>query len=343
MTFKTSHTDMDDLISTYFVEGLEAEELKVLQNWITASQENKNHFLNMQEIWFSSISASESDRYNKENAYKRFLIRTEEKHHKRVIPKTSGTKFFLRIFLYGAATIALLFIISLASYKKGSEQIKKQFADITIEAPPGSKTKLYLPDGTLVWLNASSKISYSQGFGVDERKINLIGEGYFEVTKNHQLPFKVKTDELQVSVLGTKFNFRNYPEDEKVIVSLLEGKVSLENFLKKSNPYTLHPSQKAVLNKKSGELIVSTPPSLHSSEWTNENLFFDEEFLPDIVKELERSYNVKIHLVSDSLEKIRFYGNFKCKEQTIQEILEMFASTGKLKYKIKDKEITLFP
>ena len=80
--------------------------------------------------------------------------------------------------------------------------MKDTFADISVEAPLGSKTKLYLPDGTLVWLNAGSRMTYSQGFGVDNRKVELEGEGYFEVKRNEKVPFFVKTKDLQLQVLG---------------------------------------------------------------------------------------------------------------------------------------------
>ena len=212
---------------------------------------------------------------------------------------------------------------------------------MVVEAPLGSKTRLYLPDGTLVWLNAGSTITYSQGFGVEERKLKLSGEGYFEVTRNKQLPFEITTKELQLKVLGTKFNFRNYPEDEEVSVSLLEGKVCLRNYLKNDALCYLEPDQKAILNKKNGKLMVSASEARYTAEWTNGFLFFDEELLPDIIKELERSYNVKIHIEDESLKTFRFYGNFVRKEQTIQEILEMLASTGKLEYRIEGKTVRL--
>lgn len=333
-----THTDIDELISTYLSEGLGPEELTDLENWLKASPDNQQHFQRMRETWFSSIGANEEKRYNKEAAFNRFIAKTgkiQEKQH-------TARRHSLHKYFYGAAAVTLLCIISFASYWSGSEQVKKQFAEMVIEAPLGSKTKLHLPDGTLVWLNAGSTISYSQGFGVEERKLALSGEGYFEVTHNKQLPFEITTKELQLRVLGTKFNFRNYPDDEEVTVSLLEGKVSLTNHLKNNDLCFLEPDQKAILNKKDGKLKVSSAEAQYAAEWTNGFLFFDEELLPDIIKELERSYNVKIYIKDESLKTFRFYGNFIRKEQTIQEILDMLASTGKLEYEVNGKEVQLF-
>lgn len=333
-----THIDIDELISTYLSEGLGPEELTELENWLKASPNNQHYFQRMREIWFSSIGANEEKRYNKEIAFNRFIAKigkTQEKQH-------TAKRHSLYKYFYGAAAVALLCIISFASYWSGSEQVKKQFAEMVIEAPLGSKTKLHLPDGTLVWLNAGSTISYSQGFGVEERKLALSGEGYFEVTHNKQLPFEITTKELQLRVLGTKFNFRNYPDDEEVTVNLLEGKASLINYLKNNDLCYLEPDQKAILNKKNGKLKVSSSEAQYAAEWTNGFLFFDEELLPDIIKELERSYNVKIYIKDESLNTFRFYGNFVRKEQTIQEILDMLASTGKLEYEVNGKEVQLY-
>lgn len=331
------HTRIDELITNYLSGGLGTEELTELEDWLKASPENQKYFRQIREVWFSTIGANEETRYDKEAAFQRFLSKTQVSAEKKVIKKHP-----LHKYMYAAAAIALLCLISFASYWSGSEQVKKQFAEMVIEAPLGSKTKLYLPDGTLVWLNAGSKITYSQGFGVAERKLQLAGEGYFEVTKNEQIPFEIKTKELELRVLGTKFNFRNYPEDEEISVSLLEGKVSLKNSLKNNSLCYLEPDQKAILNKRNGELQISSVEAEYASEWTNGFLFFDEDLLPDIAKELERSYNVKITLEDSSLATFRFYGNFVRKEQSIRDILDMLASTGKLQYHINGRNIHLY-
>ena len=161
------------------------------------------------------------------------------------------------------------------------------------------------------------------------------------MTRNKQLPFEITTKELQLRVLEEEEDNRSYPEDEEVSVSLLEGKVSLRNYLKNDALCYLEPDQKAILNKKNGKLMVSASEARYTAEWTNGFLFFDEELLPDIIKELERSYNVKIYIEDESLKTFRFYGNFVRKEQTIQEILEMLASTGKLEYRIEGKTVRL--
>ncbi len=330
---------IDELIANYLTEGLDKNALDELKTWIAASAENQQYFIRQREIWFSAVSREAASVYDKDKAFENFRNRVESQKE---IQSTSRRGFSLSALWRYAAVVAIIIAVGCISYWQGEVNVKDTFADISVEAPLGSKTKLYLPDGTLVWLNAGSRMTYSQGFGVDNRKVELEGEGYFEVKRNEKIPFFVKTKDLQLQVLGTKFNFRDYPEDHEVVVSLLEGKVGLNNLLREEKEAVLSPDERAVLNKANGLLTVESVTAYNASQWTDGYLFFDEELLPDIAKELERSYNVKIHIANDSLKTFRFYGNFVRREQNIQEVLEALASTEKMQYKIEERNITIY-
>lgn len=330
---------IDELIANYLTEGLDKNALDELKTWIAASAENQQYFICQREIWFSAVSREAASVYDKNKAFENFRNRVESQKE---IQSTSRRGFSLLALWRYAAVVAIIIAVGCISYWQGEVNVKDTFADISVEAPLGSKTKLYLPDGTLVWLNAGSRMTYSQGFGVDNRKVELEGEGYFEVKRNEKIPFFVKTKDLQLQVLGTKFNFRDYPEDHEVVVSLLEGKVGLNNLLREEKEAVLSPDERAVLNKANGLLTVESVTASNASQWTDGYLFFDEELLPDIAKELERSYNVKIHIANDSLKTFRFYGNFVRREQNIQEVLEALASTEKMQYKIEERNITIY-
>ena len=330
---------IDELIANYLTEGLDKNALDELKTWIAASAENQQYFICQREIWFSAVSREAASVYDKDKAFENFRNRVESQKE---IQSTSRRGFSLSALWRYAAVVAIIIAVGCISYWQGEVNVKDTFADISVEAPLGSKTKLYLPDGTLVWLNAGSRMTYSQGFGVDNRKVELEGEGYFEVKRNEKIPFFVKTKDLQLQVLGTKFNFRDYPEDHEVVVSLLEGKVGLNNLLREEKEAVLSPDERAVLNKANGLLTVESVTASNASQWTDGYLFFDEELLPDIAKELERSYNVKIHIATDSLKTFRFYGNFVRREQNIQEVLEALASTEKMQYKIEERNITIY-
>ncbi len=309
--------------------------MKEKQQHITDRNESGLSNLTDEELWVSSAVADDTQQYDVDQAFERFRKRTGLDQSGRQSYK------WYRTWSVAAVAIVLLGLITVTAYWQGSRQIQSNFSDIVVEAPLGSKTKLTLPDGSTVWLNAGSKMVYSQGFGVSDRRLAFQGEGYFEVEKNDEMPFLVQTHDVNVTVVGTKFNFRNYPEDEEAVVELLEGKVALENQLKEEVVRYLSPNEKMVLHKATGEMDITSAKVKEATLWTENILLFDEDLLPDIVRELERSYHVRIEIENEDLKQARFYGQFNQLEQNIYEVLDMLVETGRLEYQEKDKVIYL--
>lgn len=309
--------------------------MKEKQQHITDRNESGLSNLTDEELWVSSAVADDTQQYDVDQAFERFRKRTGLDQAGRQSYK------WYRTWSVAAVAIVLLGFITITAYWQGSRQIQSNFSDIVVEAPLGSKTKLTLPDGSTVWLNAGSKMVYSQGFGVSDRRLAFQGEGYFEVEKNDEMPFQVQTHDVNVTVVGTKFNFRNYPEDEEVVVELLEGKVALENQLKEESVRYLSPNEKMVLHKATGKMDIISAKVKEATLWTENILLFDEDLLPDIVRELERSYHVQIEIENEDLKQTRFYGQFNQLEQNIYDVLDMLSETGKLKYHEEGKVIYL--
>lgn len=309
--------------------------MKEKQQHITDRNESGLSNLTDEELWVSSAVADDTQQYDVDQAFERFRKRTGLDQSGRQSYK------WYRTWSVAAVAIVLLGLITVTAYWQGSRQIQSNFSDIVVEAPLGSKTKLTLPDGSTVWLNAGSKMVYSQGFGVSDRRLAFQGEGYFEVEKNDEMPFLVQTHDVNVTVVGTKFNFRNYPEDEEAVVELLEGKVALENQLKEESVRYLSPNEKMVLHKATGEMDITSAKVKEATLWTENILLFDEDLLPDIVRKLERSYHVRIEIENEDLKQARFYGQFNQLEQNIYEVLDMLVETGRLEYQEKDKVIYL--
>lgn len=309
--------------------------MKEKQQHITDRNESGLSNLTDEELWVSSAVADDTLQYDVDQAFERFQKRTGLDQSGRQSYK------WYRTWSVAAVAIVLLGLITVTAYWQGSRQIQSNFSDIVVEAPLGSKTKLTLPDGSTVWLNAGSKMIYSQGFGVSDRRLAFQGEGYFEVEKNDEMPFLVQTHDVNVTVVGTKFNFRNYPEDEEAVVELLEGKVALENQLKEESVRYLSPNEKMVLHKATGEMDITSAKVKEATLWTENILLFDEDLLPDIVRELERSYHVQIEIENEDLKQTRFYGQFNQLEQNIYDVLDMLSETGKLKYHEEGKVIYL--
>lgn len=309
--------------------------MKEKQQHITDRNESGLSNLTDEELWVSSAVADDTQQYDVDQAFERFRKRTGLDQAGRQSYK------WYRTWSVAAVAIVLLGFITITAYWQGSRQIQSNFSDIVVEAPLGSKTKLTLPDGSTVWLNAGSKMVYSQGFGVRDRRLAFQGEGYFEVEKNDEMPFLVQTHDVNVTVVGTKFNFRNYPEDEEAVVELLEGKVALENQLKEESVRYLSPNEKMVLHKATGKMDITSAKVKEATLWTENILLFDEDLLPDIVRELERSYHVQIEIENEDLKQTRFYGQFNQLEQNIYDVLDMLSETGKLKYHEEGKVIYL--
>lgn len=309
--------------------------MKEKQQHITDRNESGLSNLTDEELWVSSAVADDTQQYDVDQAFERFRKRTGLDQSGRQSYK------WYRTWSVAAVAIVLLGLITVTAYWQGSRQVQSNFSDIVVEAPLGSKTKLTLPDGSTVWLNAGSKMVYSQGFGVSDRRLAFQGEGYFEVEKNDEMPFLVQTHDVNVTVVGTKFNFRNYPEDEEAVVELLEGKVALENQLKEESVRYLSPNEKMVLHKATGEMDITSAKVKEATLWTENILLFDEDLLPDIVRELERSYHIQIEIENEDLKQTRFYGQFNQLEQNIYDVLDMLSETGKLKYHEEGKVIYL--
>ena len=175
-----------------------------------------------------------------------------------------------------------------------------------------------------------------------ERVVTLSGEGFFSVKKK-DVPFIVRTDDIDVKVLGTKFNVRDYPQDLEAIVSLQEGRVLLNNKLNDETPKNLFPNQRVVLDKHNGRMHIESKDATNAIQWTMGSLFFDEEYFSDIAKELERMYNVKITIIGDELRHTRIYASFATRDMSIDDILDVLSSTNRLKYTRDHKDIKISP
>lgn len=333
MPDKESYIEIDRLIDQYISGQADKDCIEQLKRWSLESDTYRIYIRNRVELWYASSTLYGPKQPDAELAFLRFKKRikeqTAENHPQKQKPLIP---YFWRI-----AAAILILVLPLAGYWSGKQNMQNAFADIVIEAPVGARTCMYLPDGTQVWLNACSRLTYSQGFGINNRHLKLEGEGYFKVSHNEKLPFTIHTQEVDVTVLGTQFNFKNYTDDSEASVSLLEGKVKLSNHLRQEETLYLQPNEKMTLNKLTGEMTTTQTQVQNSKIWTQDELFFDEELLADIAKKLMRNFDVKIQ-VADSLRNRRFYGSFKITGNTIEEVLETIASTDRMRYK-KEKGI----
>lgn len=333
---KTENDHIEDLMIRLFENDLDVSGRKELEEWISLSPENRKCFEEEQEIWFSAEDNEILSRYDKEKAFEVFRQRV-------AASSASNTHWrHLRVWMRYAAGLVIIGVLVLTAFFYSRNRMASRFADVVIEAPRGGLAKLSLPDGSQVWLNSNSKIIYSQGFGITDRKLRLIGEGYFKVKRNQKLPFSISSGNLLIHDLGTQFNVRNYSSDAEAEITLTEGKVSFQDLRNIKTVYYLQPNQKAVIAKASGIVKLKNCDAVANSQWTTGQLIFDGQSMQYLIQTLERSYNVKINVMNPAVMRCHFYGDFLRHDQSLNEVLRALSSTGKFRYRIQGNQVTIY-
>lgn len=331
------------LVTSELSGSLSANERQRLEQWKAADPRNVETYAHLTRIWNATPDVEELAAYDKQKAYEKFLARIAEAKEAESETRPSTLRRVLRLMRYAAVVAIIACGCSYLFYRLGQHEIETAFAQIVVEAPEGSTSKVTLPDGTAVWLNAGSRIAYSQGFGVKDRQLSLTGEGYFEVFKNRKMPFNVKSGSINVRVLGTKFDFRDYPNDNTAMVSLDEGHVALTvNSRQQEGERDLLPNQRAVLDKRSGNLTVEDYTATTARLWTDGTIMLNGRRLSEIAVDLERAYAAHIEIANGTIGNTRFFGVFHRKDQSLEQILNVLAGTGRIRYSLKDNVVKIY-
>ncbi|MCZ4244175.1 FecR family protein [Pedobacter punctiformis] len=209
----------------------------------------------------------------------------------------------------------------------------------TIEAPAGGQWQVKLPDGSIVFLNALSSITYPTRFVGHERKVQLKGEAYFEIAHNKAMPFKVESFGQTVEVLGTHFNIMAYADEGVTKTTLIEGSVKLSD-LKSKHSNVLKPGEQAVLNA-SGNLSVIQVNTDKVVAWKNGKFAFDNESIEVIMRNLARWYNVEVVYKGD-IKDLPFTISIS-RYDNISKILDKISFTQALHFKVEGRRITVMP
>ncbi|BDU25086.1 MULTISPECIES: FecR family protein [unclassified Flavobacterium] len=210
-----------------------------------------------------------------------------------------------------------------------------------LRIPYGKKFEVQLSDGTLVHLNAGTSFRYPVQFVKNQnRQVYLLGEGYFEVEKDKQHPFMINTQNVNVEVLGTKFNVDTYTENISTDVVLVEGKVSLYKDQKaKENPVYLKPGEKGSTIKSRSEIKIEQVNTDYYTAWVKGSLVFKNASFNDIIKKLERHYNVTFINRNKMLGKEIFNARFD--NEPIEVVLKYFSDSYAIDYIIDRDKITI--
>ncbi len=371
----------NDLIVRYLSNECSQEEVNELLSWIKESVDNERYLNDFRYTWIASHQLKPVDSGKIEDATVEFRNRILKSFRDEKTYKNSSVVNILRVvskrFLkYAAIVLTAFFLGMLAKSFFGNKIQSGKISDykyFSFESPKGSRSIATLPDGTKVWLNASSKISYSLDYNVVERIILLEGEAYFDVATNPSKPFVVKASNLNIKAFGTMFNVKAYPEENQVITTLLEGKVTIEGTDKTNKKFSLQmdpnqcvtyntgnksvadPKQEAT-NKKVDNISVDkeksplkptviplekrtlVEPEINTS-WKDERWIIANEDLESLSVMLERRFNVNIRFIDEESKAYHFTGIIE--NETIEQVLKILSLTVPVKYNIDRNNVEL--
>ena len=338
---------IEDLFVEYIGGGLDKQSEETLEKEVSSSPEAKDYWLLLNEIWQKSfdLKDGQSSTEDRDKAFGILLDKIHSSEENTSLPEKQLHHARKTVWTW-LAFAASLVAVALLSYVGGKRQIQSVFSDIVIEAPVGSRTFTTLPDGTRVCLSAGSKITYSQGFGVCDREVDFVGEGYFDVVRNEELPFQVHCNDISICVLGTTFSVRDNPDDYEVTVNLFMGKLLLENKLKANDRAEMVTADRMIMDKRDGVMhIKSNSDNAEFREYSeNGYMVFEELLLSDILNALHLNYGVNFTVKNEQLLNDRYRGIFIKSEQPVEDILKALAlaSEERLHYEIKGNEIELY-
>lgn len=248
-----------------------------------------------------------------------------DRAYRQVGQRISGSRPIPRIlhFLTRAAAVWFLplLLVTVWSLNRTSMEPVVEYTWQEISTPAGMRSQIVLPDGSKVWLNAESTISYSIPFSIDERKVALSGEAFFEVATDKEHPMVVTSGNTRLRVTGTTFNVKAYADEEVVEVSLLEGglMLSLLSDEEEKNAYAIVPGDHVVV--RNSKMSVQNENLDKYASWRHGNLVFDETPMPEMVRKLERWYGVDVVLKDERLFTYRFTTTFL--NQSLPQVLEL--------------------
>jgi len=386
------NSNLEDKVISTLTGQASQEELTAMRSWLAGSEANRRKFNEIAAIWTASSAVGRDVDYQPDAAWKwlfRRMNTQKRSHDERNRPDALMTvpdrqiKTQKRNLLFGfswkkwAAAAAVLVLVFLAGAGAGlltgkntATQAALTYTEYT--SPYGSKSKVKLPDGSAVWLNAGSTLRYSSDFNVHHREVFLEGEGYFDVMRNDQSPFLVQTSVITIKVLGTAFNVKAYPEESVVETTVERGSIQLIDPLSSSQKTTiLRAHQTAVVMKQDQpdvafkEEAVKTPvqaskpdlikPVIHtpiadvkvknnvrtevSTSWKDTRWVIESEKLSSLAVKLERRFNVRFVFADETLKENIFSG--KLEDETLDQVLEAIKLTSPILYKVKNNTVYL--
>jgi ferric-dicitrate binding protein FerR (iron transport regulator) len=317
---------MEESARKYFQGELSRDERIELLRRLDTDAALKKAFIRHQNLLaLLEFAPAEGDRVKAQADYVTFITGRRRK---------SARQILLRTLRYAAAILCL----TIGTWFAASLYFSDPPAPIamqTLYVPAGQRLSLTLADGSVVWLNSRTKLTYPARFDGSERRVTLEGEAWFDVAKDASKPFIVSSGEVDVKVLGTSFNVCGYPEEAFARVSLIDG--SLQVYARgsgKSTTVTLTPDSEAVI--KGREISVTEIPNQDYFLWTKGIYSFENETFGNILKRLELYYDIRIDVSDTAILQWRYTVKFRQRDG-IREILNLMQEIHKFSMTVDEE------
>lgn len=322
-----------EIFERYIQNCANTEEIKRLSDWIRNNQEIS--------LWLEQqILASSS---TIDNEAKMRMLRAIESEINLDTEKDStlytqrSIRFQFKKWMRVAAMFILPMLTAAGMYFYMSKA-ETSSAPLVIAVERGQKANVTLPDGSKVWLNSQSKLTYSDNFNVKKRELQLDGEAYFEVAHNPDKPFIVHGNDIAVEALGTAFGIKAYNEDNLISSILMRGKVRVTT---PDGEAILMPNERIMYDKTTHKKALSAVTNATDfTGWIHNELRFENESLGEIAKSIQRIYNVEIIFASESLKNQHYTGTVN--NNSLESVLNIITLTSPVSFQINKQQVTLF-
>ena len=315
--------NIEQKVLDYFNGQLDAVEEAGLIQWLKADKKNEASFFEIKE----SLDPQKMQHPLLESSF--LELKSKLIINQTLKSNISGSRRILNIsFLRVAAMLAIALIagFSIAYIFIENKVAKNEVVWFETMVPRGEKSQLILPDGSKVWINSESRISYPSNFMEGNREIKLLGEAYFEVVKYEDKSFTVETNDYNIRVLGTKFNVMAYPDFERTETSLIEGKIEIK---KGEQAIIVVPGE--IFTYSNNQFSIDKKNTNQLARWKDDIFDFDRITFKELTSRLERWYDVDIEIKNPELNGIVYSGIFK-NEETIWQVLNTLQLTIPIQY-----------